>query len=133
VDILKGPFLKCPSGYFRDILQDPWDSLNNVHAVHIETRHLHQCPQGKLIYDWWVVNGNKFMLNAKEMSHGRFVEMALNAKEGMLNGEEMSDGRFVEMVGIIKKTIHKSLSLEMLVGGWKPSCRREVFEPWKLE
>jgi hypothetical protein len=39
----------------------------------------------------------------------------------MLNGEEMSDGRFVEMVGIIKKTIHKSQTLEMLVGGWQHS------------
>jgi hypothetical protein len=39
----------------------------------------------------------------------------------------------MEMGGITKEAIHNSLSLEMLVGGWKPSCRREVFEPWKLE
>jgi hypothetical protein len=39
----------------------------------------------------------------------------------------------MEMGGIKKEAIHKSLSLEMLVGGWKPSCRREVFEPRKLE
>jgi hypothetical protein len=39
----------------------------------------------------------------------------------------------MEMGGIIKEAIHKSLSLEMLVGGWKQSCRREVFEPRKLE
>jgi hypothetical protein len=39
----------------------------------------------------------------------------------------------MEMRGITKEAIHKSLSLEMLVGGWKPSCRREVFEPRKLE
>jgi len=39
----------------------------------------------------------------------------------------------MEMGGITKEAIHKTLSLETLVGGWKPSCRREVFEPWKLE
>jgi hypothetical protein len=39
----------------------------------------------------------------------------------------------MEMGGITKEAIHKSLSLEMLVGGWKQSCRREVFEPRKLE
>jgi hypothetical protein len=39
----------------------------------------------------------------------------------------------MEMGGITKEAIHKSLSLEMLVGGWKPSCRREVFEPRKLK
>jgi len=33
----------------------------------------------------------------------------------------------MEMGGIIKEAIHKSLFLEMLVGGWKPSCRREIF------
>jgi hypothetical protein len=33
----------------------------------------------------------------------------------------------MEMGGIIKEAIHKSLSLEMLVRGWKPSCRREAF------
>jgi hypothetical protein len=69
--------------------------------VDFESRHLHQCPQGKLIYDWWV----------------------LNRKEGMLNGEQMSDGRFVEMVGIIKKTIHKSQTLELLLGGWQHSTQ----------
>jgi hypothetical protein len=39
----------------------------------------------------------------------------------------------MEMGGITKEAIHKTLSLEMLVRGWKPSCRREVFEPRKLE
>jgi hypothetical protein len=33
----------------------------------------------------------------------------------------------MEMGGIIKEAIHKSRSLEMLVGGWKSSCRREIF------
>jgi len=79
--------------------RNTWCSLNHICWVDVESRHLHQRPRGKLIYDWWVVN----------------------RKEGMLNGEEMSDGRFVEMVGIIKKTIHKSQTLEMLVGGWQHS------------
>jgi len=79
--------------------KDTWDSLNDICRVEFESRHLHQFPQGKQIYDWWVVN----------------------RKEDMLNGEEMSDGRFVEMVGIIKKTIHKSQTLELLVGGWQHS------------
>jgi hypothetical protein len=79
--------------------KDTWDSLNDLLSVDFESRHLHECPQGLQIYDWWVVN----------------------RKEDMLNGEEMSDGRFVEMVGIIKKTIHKSQTLEMLVGGWQHS------------
>ncbi len=33
----------------------------------------------------------------------------------------------MEMVGIIKEANHKSLSLEMLVGGWKHSYGRENF------
>ncbi|CAM6029350.1 unnamed protein product [Sphagnum balticum] len=102
LNIFKAPFLKGP-GITRDILnnilKDPWDSLYDVYAVDNESRHLHQCPKGKLIYDWWVVN----------------------REECMLNGEEMSDGRFVEMVGIIKKTINKSQTLDMLVGGWQHS------------
>jgi hypothetical protein len=84
--------------------KDAWDSLNDFCLVEFESRHLHQCPQGLQIYYWWVEN----------------------RKEHMLNGEEMSDGRFVEMVGIIKKTIHKSQTLEMLVGGWQHS-REENF------
>jgi serine/threonine protein kinase len=77
----------------------PRDRIFDRYFVDFESRHLLQCPQGKQIYDWWVVN----------------------RKEYMLNGEEMSDGRFVEMVGIIKKTKCKSQSLDMLVGGWKHS------------
>jgi hypothetical protein len=77
----------------------PWDRISHKYCVDFESRHLLQCPRGKQIYDWWVVN----------------------RKEQMLNGEEMSDGRFVEMVGIIKKTKCKSQSLDMLVGGWKHS------------
>jgi hypothetical protein len=72
--------------------------------VDFESRHLHQCPRGKLIYDWWVGNSQVDMIM---MSNGCF--------------EKISDGRFVEMVGIIKKTIHKSQTLEMLVGGWQHS------------
>ncbi|CAK9201833.1 unnamed protein product [Sphagnum troendelagicum] len=78
---------------------DTWESLYDIRFVDFESRHLHQYPQGKQIYDWWVVN----------------------SKEDMLNGEKMSDGRLVEMVGMIKKTIHKSQTLEMLVGGWQHS------------
>jgi hypothetical protein len=102
----KAHALKDPL-YIGDILNgiliaqvDIWDSsLSDICCVDFESRHLHQCPQGKQIYDWWVVN----------------------RKERMLNGEQMSDGRFVEMVGIIKKTIHKSQTLDMLVGGWQHS------------
>jgi hypothetical protein len=86
---------------------DTWDTLNNHtwlvlndrYRVNFESRHLHQYPRGKQIYDWWVVN----------------------RKEDMLCGEEMSDGRFVEMVQIIKKTFHNWQTLEMLVGGWQHS------------
>jgi serine/threonine protein kinase len=81
------------------------DSLNHTCWVDFEGRHLHQCPQGKQIYDWWVAK----------------------TKEVMLNGEEMSDGRFVEMVGIIKKTIHKSQTLDMLLGGWQHSTEVKNF------
>jgi serine/threonine protein kinase len=95
MDILKDPW--C---ILDHILNDLWDSLDDECWVKFESRHLHQCPQGKQIYDWWFVN---------------------REKQGMLNGEEMSDGRFVEMVGIIKKTIHKSQTLDMLVGGWQLS------------
>ncbi len=84
---------KCYKGNMFGM--DTWNKC----WVDFESRHLHQCPPGKQIYDWWVVN----------------------REEDMLNGEEMSDGRFVEMVGIIKKTIHKSQTLEMLVGGWQHS------------
>ncbi|CAN5958032.1 unnamed protein product [Sphagnum jensenii] len=86
--------------YFKELVGVyPWDIISDKYYVDFESRHLLQCPQGKQIYDWWVVN----------------------RKEYTLNGEEMSDGRFVEMVGIIKKTKCKSQSLDMLVGGWKHS------------
>jgi hypothetical protein len=88
--------------YFEEELKHPWDawdSLNHECWVDFERTHFHQSPKGKLIHDWWVVN----------------------RKEGMLNEEEISDGRFVEMVGIIKKTFHKSQTLDMLVGGWQHS------------
>jgi hypothetical protein len=39
-----------------------------------------------------------------------------------LDGEDdMSDERFAEMVGITKNAINRSLSLEILVGGWNDS------------
>ncbi|CAM6029348.1 unnamed protein product [Sphagnum balticum] len=85
------------------------DSLNEKCKMYFESRHLYPYPQGKQIYDWWVVN----------------------RKEHMLNGEHMSDGRFVEMVGIIKKTIHKSHTLEMLVGGWQHSREEFVDTLWR--
>jgi len=87
------------SGIYARDAWDTWVRVNGICWVDDESRHLHQCPRGKVIYDWWVVN----------------------RKERMLNGERMSDGRFVEMVGIIKKTIHKSQTLDMLVGGWQHS------------
>ncbi len=82
---------------FKELVGDyPWDRISDKYCVGFESRHLLQCPQGKQIYDWWVVN----------------------RKDPML---KMSDGRFMEMVGIIKKTKCKSQSLDMLVGGWKHS------------
>jgi hypothetical protein len=98
-------YRKYAEKYFKELDWNPWDTddtlyrLNGICWVDDESRHLHQCPRGKLIYDWWFVNRT----------------------ERRLNGEMMSDGRFVEMVGIIKKTIHKSQTLEMLVGGWQHS------------
>ncbi len=86
--------------YFKEpVGAYPWNRISDRYWVDFESRHLLQCPQGKQIYDWWVVN----------------------RKEYMLNGEKMSDGRFVEMVSTIKKTKCKSQSLDMLVGGWKRS------------
>jgi hypothetical protein len=75
-----------------------WDRIS-TYCLDFESGHLLQCPQGKQIYDWWVAHSKEYMLNAGEMS----------------------DGRFVQMVGTIKKTKCRSYSLDMLVGGWKHS------------
>jgi hypothetical protein len=46
----------------------------------------------------------------------------VHRKKHALNGEDdMSDESFAEMVGITKKAINRSLSLEILVGGWHDS------------
>ncbi len=99
---LPGEIFNTPGDIFNE---HTWHSLNQDTlrakcCVNFESRDLHQYPQGKQIYDWWVVNRK-----------GKYI----------LNGEHISDGHFVEMVGIIKKTIHKSQTLDMLVGGWQHS------------
>jgi hypothetical protein len=33
---------------------DTWNVLNERYRVNFESRHLHQYPWGKQIYDWWV-------------------------------------------------------------------------------
>jgi hypothetical protein len=77
-----------------------WEDLVDKYLVEFQNRHLHQSSQVKETYDRWV----------------------MHRKQHILNGEDdMSDERFVEMVGITKKAINRSLSLEILVGGWNDS------------
>jgi serine/threonine protein kinase len=95
------------AGIFNDLLSVRMETCGKC-QWDFESRHLDQCPQGKQIYDWWAVKAKHPWIKGEETSI-------------MLNGEEMSDGRFVEMVGIIKKTVHNSQTLEMLVGGWQHS------------
>jgi serine/threonine protein kinase len=80
------------AGFPRD-----WEDLVDKYLVEFQNRHLHQSSQVKETYDRWVVH----------------------RKQHILNGEDdMSDERFAEMVGITKTAINRSLSLEILVGGW---------------
>jgi hypothetical protein len=77
-----------------------WEDLVDKYLVEFQNRHLHQSSQVKETYDRWVVH----------------------RKQHILDGEDdMSDERFAEMVGITKNAINRSLSLEILVGGWNDS------------
>ncbi|CAM6052161.1 unnamed protein product [Sphagnum compactum] len=68
-----------------------WEDFVDKYLVEFQNRHLHQS-----FYD--------------------------HRKQHILNGEDdMSEERFAEMVGITKKAINRSLSLEILVGGWNDS------------
>jgi len=74
-----------------------WEDLVDKYLVEFQNRHLHQSSQVKETYDRWVVHRKQ---------HGE---------------DDMSDECFVEMVGITKKANNRSLSLEILVGGWNDS------------
>ncbi|KAH9538086.1 hypothetical protein CY35_16G086700 [Sphagnum magellanicum] len=77
-----------------------WEDLVDKYLMEFQNRHLHQSSQVKETYDRWVVH----------------------RKQHILNGEDdMSDERFAEMVEITKKANNRSLSLEILVGGWNDS------------
>ncbi|CAK9218733.1 unnamed protein product [Sphagnum troendelagicum] len=74
-----------------------WEDLVDKYLVEFQNRYLHQSSQVKETYDRWVVHRKQ---------HGE---------------DDISDECFVEMVGITKKANNRSLSLEILMGGWNDS------------
>jgi serine/threonine protein kinase len=96
---LKLDFIAWIFPLLAGFLQD-WDDFVDKYLVEFQNRHLHQSSQVKETYDRWVVHRKKHALNGED---------------------DMSDESFAEMVGITKKAINRSLSLEILVGGWHDS------------